>query len=113
MVEGSSGGEEGTFYCMIVPLMRSYSEVIPEKRRRAKHPSPPQALVGKRTPAKGQLSRTDGLSGSPDGSAPYWQPTGRADRWGGGGGQVVVPISLASNICCFVRVVLMDVPSDT
>ena len=28
VVEGSSGGEEGTFYCMIVPLMRSYSEVI-------------------------------------------------------------------------------------
>ena len=66
-------------------LFRSYSEVIPEKRRRAKHPSPSQALVGKRTPAKGQLSRTDGLSGSPDGSAPYWQPTGRAVRWGGGG----------------------------
>ena len=44
-------------------LFRSNSEVIPEKRRRAKHPSPPQALVGKRTPAKGQLSRTDGLSG--------------------------------------------------
>ena len=28
MVEGCSGGEEDTFYCMIVSLMRSYSEVI-------------------------------------------------------------------------------------
>ena len=43
------------------------SEVIPEKRRRAKHSSSSQALVGIGTPAKGQLSRTDGLISRIDG----------------------------------------------
>ena len=57
-------------------IFRTDSEVIPEKRRRTKHPSHQH----KGTPVKGQLSRTDGLSGSPDGSASYWQPTGRAKR---------------------------------
>ena len=39
-------------------IFRTDSEVIPEKRRRTKHPSHHH----KDTPVKGQLSRTDGLT---------------------------------------------------
>ena len=59
-------------------IFRTNSEVIPEKTEAHKTPPPPHQHKG--TLVKGQLSRTDGLSGSPDGSASYWQPTGRAER---------------------------------